>query len=162
MQVRVEVDDKELRRALEQLRDAVPREVDLIARTLAGIGREYARDIITIAIYATPERGGYQRTRYLLRSIYGAVDSDKNASVVTLGAAAEYSSYNELGTYDGEVAPDEVLERARKVKSDLIVLEYGDVDRGLEPRPFILPALVMLERRVPGLVAQAYRRLGGV
>lgn len=159
LDVTVEVEDKALRRALGNLVTRTPAEVEAIARTLAGLGREWARDIITIAIYATPQRGGYQRTRYLLRSIYGAVDRINSEYRVTVGAAANYTAANELGTYDASVAPEEVLEAARAAASDLIVLEYGRPERGLEPRPFIIPALVMMERELPELVIRAYRRL---
>jgi len=139
-----------------------PEQITLIAKALAALGREYARDIITVAIYATPERGGYRRTRMLLRGIYGDFRRIKGGASVELGASANYAAYNEFGTYDGylgDSAPDEILEAARAARSDLIVLEYGNPGKGLEPRPFLIPALAMIERQAPGLIIRAYERL---
>lgn len=159
MRVSVSLDDKALVRALGRMRARAPEEVTIVARTLAAIGREYARDLITVMIYATPQRGGYKRTRFLLRSIFGEATKEGGTDVVTIGAAAEYAVYNELGTYDGATLPEDVLAEARRNRSDLITLEYGSPERGLEPRPFILPAMIKLERELPGLVLIAYRRL---
>lgn len=163
--VELQIDDRAFRRAALRLAQRSPDEIETVARTLVALGREYARDIITVVIYATPQRGDYKRTRYLIRSIYGAVERIGSGAVrMTIGAAAEYAIYNELGTlsgYPGENAAAEILEAARKqADSELIILEYGRPETGLEPRPFIIPALVMMERRLPGLVFAALKRLG--
>ncbi|MBA2666054.1 MAG: hypothetical protein H0U69_03345 [Trueperaceae bacterium] len=160
MRVTVIVEDRKLVRALGLIRSRAPGEMEIIARTLAAIGKEYARDIITVVIYATPQRSGYKRTRFLLRSIFGEFQKMERGHVVTIGAAAKYAYFNELGTYDSAILPETVLDDARRNRSDLITLEYGSPERGLEPRPFILPAMIKLERELPGLVLTAYRRLG--
>lgn len=139
-----------------------------IAKTLAAQGREYARDIITVVIYATPERGGYRRTRMLIRSIYSAVEQGEKGKVeVTVGASADYARWNEMGTGDAgaeigsslDEAAERILADAQATQQRLITLEYGNPGHGLEPRPFIIPALVMLQREAPELIARAYDRL---
>jgi hypothetical protein len=163
MVVSLSLDTREMQRYLGQLNKEMPDAVATIAHTLATLGKEYARDIITVQIYATPQRGDYRRTRYLLRSIYSAVQSYENRGHrIAVGASASYAAFNEYGTYDGwlgENASSEIVDAARRVQSDLITLEYGQVEVGLEPRPFIIPALVMLERKAPELVIRAMRRL---
>ena len=158
----ITVDDRELQAALVKLRQRAPHEIKLIAETLAALGKEYARDIVTVMIYATPERSGYKRTRFLLRSIYSEVQQRKGQTIITLGAGANYAAFNEFGTYDGwlgEGAEAQILADARAAGSDLITLEYGNPGRGLEPRPFIIPALVQLEKKAPELVMRAVRRM---
>lgn len=166
MKVTIALKDRQLLAYMARLERDAPKMANTVAQTLAAIGKEYARDIITVAIYATPERGGYRRTRQLIRSIYAQVTHAQKGrgARVTIGASAGYAAYNEFGTYDGyqlaggAQAPTNIIAEARKAKSDLIVLEYGDVQRGLEPRPFLIPALVMLEREAPDLIIRAYRR----
>lgn len=138
--------------------------MNTLVDTLAAVGREYARDIVTVLIYATPQRGGYRRTRTLIRSIYADVEyaRRRRPARVQIGASAHYAIYNEMGTHDGylgEDTPEEILADARAAQSDLITLEYGQPEKGLEPRPFIIPALVMLEREAPQLILRAYRRM---
>jgi hypothetical protein len=163
MDISLSLDTREMQRYLVRLGREMPEAVATIAHTLATLGKEYARDIITVQIYATPQRGGYRRTRYLLRSIYSAVQAyKKDGHRIVVGASASYAAFNEYGTYDGwigENASEEIVEAARQAQSDLITLEYGNVEVGLEPRPFIIPALVMLERKAPELVIRAMRRL---
>lgn len=160
----ITVTDDSLLRAIANLAKRMPKELDLVAETLAAKGKEYARDIITVTIYSTPERSGYKRTRYLIRSIYSAVErgEGRHSYSIIVGAAANYSAYNELGTYDGYLGEDEaeakILADARADQRELITLEYGDVERGLEPRPYILPSIVMLERELPDLLSEAMNR----
>ena len=162
MQVVVDLDDRQMRQRLQQMQRTMPAEVDLIAETLAALGKEYARDLVTVMIYATPQRSGYRRTRWLIRSIYSAVERNMNNRTIIVGAAAHYAAFNEFGTYDGWLGSDaekQILQDARAAHSDLIKLEYGDVASGLEPRPYIIPALVMLERKLPELTIRAIRRV---
>lgn len=162
------LEDRKLRRYLRRLGKDAPGAMEIVAETLAAQGREYARDIITLVIYATPERGGYRRTRMLIRSIYSAVEKDEKGRLqVTVGASAEYALWNEMGTGDAGAAigsnADEAAERiladAQASRQRLITLEYGNPGHGLEPRPFIIPALVMLQREAPAMIAEATERL---
>jgi hypothetical protein len=163
MVVDLSLDTRQMQRYLATVQRQTPEAIDTIAHTLAALGKEWARDIVTVQIYATPQRGDYRRTRYLLRSIYSAVEKiGTSGRAVVVGASASYAAFNEYGTYDGwigENASSEIVEAARAVQSDLITLEYGRVEVGLEPRPFIIPALVMLERKAPELVMRAMRRI---
>lgn len=165
MKVSISLDDRAFRRWLQRLEKQLPGTLDTVAKTLAAQGREYARDIVTVMIYATPERGGYRRTRQLIRSIYGANERRGSQHRVVIGASVGYAPYNEFGTYDGyagdDVAADEILAAARDSNARLITLEYGRVESGLEPRPFIIPAIVMVEREAPAMLAEAVRRLAG-
>jgi hypothetical protein len=165
--VRIKITDRSLQHNMARLRARIPHELDTAAKTMAAIGKEYARDIVTVVIYQTPMRSGYKRTRFLLRSIYSTVKRSERGRVITVGAAADYSAYQELGTYEGYLgegaAEEQILRDARAFGAFLITLEYGRVERGLEPRPFILPALIMLERELPYHVEEAiYRLLKGI
>jgi hypothetical protein len=163
MVVDLTLDTREMRSYLATVQSRTPEAIDTIAQTLAALGKEFARDIVTVQIYATPQRGEYRRTRMLLRSIYSAVERiGTSGRAVVVGASVSYAAFNEYGTYDGwlgENASEEIVEAARRANSDLITLEYGRVEAGLEPRPFIIPALVMLERKAPELVMRAMRRI---
>jgi hypothetical protein len=49
------------------------------------------------------------------------------------------------------------MQRALTAGDGLIQLEYGDPASGLEPRPWTIPAVVMVSRRVPAVVLRAIR-----
>jgi len=158
------ITDDSLVRNLRRLQREAPQAMETMTLAAAAQGREFARDIVTQQIYATPQRSGYQRTRMLIRSIYGSTERFQNGGyAIIVGASAHYAAYNEFGTYQGyigdDAVPDEIIERARRHRGEPILVQYPPADSGLEPRPFILPALVMVERELPGMVREALYRL---
>lgn len=132
-----------------------------MARYLALEGRERARDIVTQQIYATPQRGGYRRTYSLLRSIYGEARKSGFTHVVIVGAAVDYATYNELGTYDNYYPgiEQDIMDRALAEGSRLPIVTFPKEGIGLEPRPFVIPAIASLYNDLEDLLEQAYRRM---
>jgi hypothetical protein len=167
MGVRVTFYDESLLRGMAQLAAHWPKELPIVMETLAALGKEFARDIVTEMIYATPQRGEYRRTRMLIRSIYSAVRQEGTTHLISVGASAHYAAFNEFGTYEswlGENADRQIIEasRGKQGSRDTLILlktEFGDPQGGLEPRPFILPALVMLERRLPEFIWRSLERV---
>jgi len=166
MKVTLTIDDRAFIRHMERVQREAPREFHAIATTLAAQGRELARDNVTHQIYATPQRSGYKRTRLLIRSIFGEAEATPTGAMVTIGAAAHYAAYNEFGTYDGfdmlggsGGALGNLIYLSRQVNGDARQLEFGQVERGLEPRPYIIPALIQLEMMAPEMMAAAHQRL---
>ena len=165
MSMTLRIVDDTLARNLRKLAVNAPSMIETLLDVAGASAKEHARDIITRIIYATPMRSDYRRTRMLLRSIYHAVEKEGTTYSVILGASAHYAAYNELGTYDGYMGDgdaeafiiEDALSAARS--GNLVVLEYGRPEKGLEPRPFILPALVMLSLDIPDMFREAVDRL---
>jgi hypothetical protein len=149
------------RRSLKKIATLTDREIAAVARFLAVEGRERARDIATAQIYATPQRGDYKRTYTLLRSIYGEVRKVGFSHIIIVGAAADYAIFNELGTYDNTFPgiQDQIALDAFDTGSARPLLTYPKNGRGLEPRPFIIPAVVALYNNLVSLLDQAYARV---
>lgn len=145
-------------KALDRL---VAQNLDQGVSDLSGEAREIAVDIVNAQIYDTPERG-YDRTGALRSSIYSAKDRRTRTKWrVIVGARGgaggrEYALYNERGTYRGRVSLVSIRRRA-EVMAGLILLQYGDPSKGLEPRPWTIPTVVMLSRYFPTMVKQAVK-----
>ena len=157
------IEDDSLVRNLRRLQREAPQALGVVADAAAAKGREFARDIVTQQIYATPRRSDYVRTRMLIRSIYSSTSRSGTSYAVIVGASAHYAAYNEFGTYEGYIGddeiPDEIIDRARRSRGEPIVLQYAPAAKGLEPRPYILPSLVMVERELPTMVREAIYRM---
>ena len=129
---------------------------------LEGEAASLARDIIDQQIYRTPERG-YERTGKLGDSIYAFKRrAGRDSWEIVVGAYGGaggrlYALYNERGTYGARVTLESILQRALAASSHPIQLEYGRPGEGLEPRPWVIPSIVMISRRVPAMVLQAVR-----
>jgi hypothetical protein len=122
-----------------------------------------AKQLLTILVYATPESPTYERTRALINSITAhsrRASHDLWEVVVYASGSGErhYASYVEGGTFGGHRTFDEILRDAQGFQADLIVLEYGQPSKGVQPKPFIVPAAVMTARAAPPLIIQAVRR----
>jgi hypothetical protein len=53
------------------------------------------------------------------------------------------------------VSVQDILQMAANAPGELIVLEFGSVEKGLEPRPFILPSWELMRREMPRTVYEA-------
>lgn len=159
--MRVTIDLSGLERHYKTLQAETMQNIDAGMSDLTGEARELAVDIVNAQIYDTPERG-YDRTGALRDSIYTAKDRPKRTKwrllVGARGGAGgrEYALYNERGTYSGRVSLQSIRRRAEAMQG-LILLQYGDPAKGLEPRPWTIPTLVMVARFLPKLVADAVR-----
>lgn len=138
-------------------------ELARVATLLAQDAEEHARRLVTILIYNTPQRSGYDRTGALRESIKAFPQKLGSEEWIvrvgaTSGPGAEYALFNEAGTLEGSVTFEEILAQARGAAGDLIILEFGRPSRGLEPRPFIIPTAVHTVRVAPAFILQAVRR----
>lgn len=120
---------------------------------LEGEAEALARQLIDVQIYDTPPRG-YARTGELKRSIYAfKARRGRDSWEIVVGAYGGaggrlYALYNERGTYGSRVTLESILQRA-------LQLEYGNPGQGLEPRPWVIPSVVMVSRQVPAMVLKA-------
>lgn len=136
--------------------------LDTAFTQLSGEGEDYARELVDWQIYETPERG-YERTQALRRSIYAfKIKPSPNKYQVLIGAIGgaggrAYALFNERGTYGGRITLQRILKDAIAVGPGLILLEYGEASSGLEPRPFTIPAAVMVFRQFPNAFLVAVR-----
>lgn len=148
---RFEVDISGLERHYKQLEVEVEKNTKALMTREVTEAEERALELIDKVIYDTPERGGYKRTGALKRSIYAVYVKrgyEWHLEVGALGSPERaYALYNERGTYKGRVTLDSIMKLAMKnAYKGLIVLEYGDAAKGLEPRPWTIPVVVMMNR----------------
>lgn len=136
--------------------------IDASMSELTDGAEDLAWDLINAQIYDTPPRGGYDRTGALRDSIHAAKDR-RGKSVWGLylgaigGAAGRiYALYNERGTWGGRVTLQSIQRKAMQTKG-IIRLQYGDPKSGLEPRPWIIPTMVMMVREFPNRVRDAVK-----
>lgn len=122
-----------------------------------------ARVLLNLQVYDTPERGGYKRTRSLWRSVYALrLRESRTVWSLVVGAVGgargrSYALYVERGTYAGRIDLEQVWRDAQRVGQDLIHLEYGRPDAGMEPRPFTIPTVVMIVNSWSQSVLEAIR-----
>jgi hypothetical protein len=127
---------------------------------LAVSGEAHALRAINELIYWKEERG-YQRTGDLRASIHAFAVEQGKVWKVYLVATAPYAAFNERGTFGsrgpwtGRVSVQDILQMAANAPGELIVLEFGSVEKGLEPRPFILPSWELMRREMPRTVYEA-------
>lgn len=139
-------------------------EMNRVATLLKEAAERDAQHLISILIYDTPERSGYARTGDLRNSIRSSVTpagTDKWLITVGAGDGIDYAIYNELGTLEAHRSFDEIIATAKSTAGDLIILEYGQPSRGLEPRPWVIPSIVGVSRRAPPFIIQAVRTTAG-
>lgn len=155
------VDISGLRAHHRALHKHVPSNLNTAVSEAATEAREIAVDIVNAQIYDTPERG-YDRTGALKDSITARKERPSKTKwriiVSARGGAGgrEYALYNERGTYDGRVTLESIRKRA-EVMAGLILLQYGNPSKGLEPRPWTIPTMVMVSRFFAEMVMQAVR-----
>ena len=156
------VDISGLREHFRRLEGLAIDRIDEGFTRLEGQAERLAREIIQRQIYDTPSRG-YDRTGKLGDSIYAFKRrTGRDSWELVIGAYGGaggrlYALYNERGTYAGRVTLESILQRALAASGEPILLEYGDPSRGLEPRPWVVPSVVMISRRVPDMVRRAIR-----
>ena len=125
-------------------------------------GKEHALELINTLIYNTPQRGGYIRTGALRRSIEFYVRGNQYSTSIYAVAGRDlirpYAKFNEQGTRESHVSAEDILAQARSTVGELILLEYGRGRGGLEPRPFMYPTLIFMERILPEEVYAALQR----
>jgi hypothetical protein len=128
----------------------------------AALAVESMTDLADQQIYSTPERS-YRRTMRLRGSMRAWVDHDAKGFDLHMQAAVspkDYAPYNELGTYDHRVTPEEIQRRADQAAATLVKLEFGrGQGRGLEARPFFYPSFVFVSKMLPGLIWQEFRNI---
>lgn len=164
MSVRARVSTSKLVARFKSLESRVPREVDSgVSRLESGAERTAIR-IINRQIYETPPRPPYVRTGALRDSIYAVKDrSAKWRWAIMVGAVGgaggrSYALYNERGTRAGRVSLSSIRARAlAETARGLILLEYGDPASGLEPRPWVIPTVVMTAREFERVFLDAVR-----
>lgn len=130
-------------------------------------GLQHALKLLDQLIYNTPERGGYKRTFRLRRGMRTFTRKEGNEHVLYIlndarsERGAPYPVYNELGTYEGATSPEDMFSQARsEVPSELVLMEFGRVAFGLEPRPFFFPTLAVMEYELPAELERAlYERI---
>lgn len=154
-------DGSEIDELLEQLKRIPDEEVREGLDQLRVDGVDHARELLDRLIYMTPMRGGYRRSRALTNNVAGFVRRERGGYAIYIFDRENYAWFNELGTYDYAVSPEEVINRARsRSNSQLVMVEYGREDgmSGLEPRPFLFPTMVWLEATLPEYLEQVLER----
>lgn len=122
------------------------------AQQTAAAGQEHALQALDTLIYNTPRRGGYVRTGRLFDQTYTRVFTDQpgaageGRAVIEIGNRAPYAPYVEHGTYFNYRDIDAIVNDAENRNSDPIVLRYLQRRPGVEPRPFIYPSVVLMQR----------------
>lgn len=155
----VDFDDADFTRFFKGLNQAGQHAVFIGMQRLARETLEHAQELLERLIYATPQRGSppYERTGKLRRGVRTYVTTDQNGPTLWLIATADYSDYNERGTYDYKITPEEIIQKARATNADLILLEFGRQpgQKGLEPRPWHYVSSVWAEKNLPRVVYRA-------
>lgn len=166
MKVQSSVDLTGLQRRMGKVTSGVRLELANVVRQLTQEAEAYATELITVMIYDTPQRGGYERTGMLRDSIVASshqLASDRwEIRVYARGGAGgrEYALFNELGTFDNHRSFEQILAAANVATARLIELNYGRPGKGLEPRPWVIPTAVHVARRAPLLILEAVRKAG--
>jgi hypothetical protein len=155
--IEVDFDDSDFKRFFKGLNRAGQNAVFVGMQRLARDTLEHAQELLERLIYATPERGGYERTGKLRRGVRTYVTTDASGPTLWLIATADYSDYNERGTYDYKIEPSEIIAKAQASNADLILLEYGRNPglKGLEPRPWHYVSSVWAQKNLPRVVYKA-------
>ena len=162
--VKTAVDLSGLERHFKLLAAGTSERIDTAFVGLQDAAENLARRVVDAQIYDTPPRGGYDRTGALKRSIYAIRIREApfrwQLVVGAVGGAGgrSYALFNERGTYGGRISLEQVLADAKAAGPGLIVLEYGDPESGLEPRPWTIPTVVMVHNSLPEIVLDAIRR----
>lgn len=149
--IKFKVDISGLERHYKTLQSEVRKNIDAVMTRAVPTAEEAAVEVINKQIYNTPERG-YERTGVLRDSIYAVVIKKPphiwELEIGALGSSARsYALYNERGTYAGRMELDDIMRDAIRASARVLIkLEYGDPAKGLEPRPWTIPAVVMMNR----------------
>lgn len=163
MRVFLDLDTSEVDNLFASLERFAARDAGRVAfQRVAVKSEQHALRLLDALIYSTPPRGGYERTRRLRRGMQVFVREEGEGPVLYVindarsPRGAPYSVYNELGTRTGATSPDAILNRARgMVPSELILIQFGRVSGGLEPRPFFFPTVAYAEHLIPIELEQA-------
>lgn len=153
----IDIDISEAESLLDALDTFGKRDAGRIAmQEVAVKGLSHALTLLDRLIYDTPQRGGYVRTRRLRRGMRTFVREETEGPVLYIindarsKKGAPYPVYNELGTRSGFRPVDRILSQARRqLPTSLVLLEFGRVSGGLEPRPFFFPTLAFMEYQIP-------------
>lgn len=156
--LKLDVDVSGLESLASDFRRTLPGELLGVAYDLSQQAEQDAKTEITRVIYNTPERGGYERTGALRDSIKGFAQVDRAGVTVGLEARGgaegrEYASYTELGTRGSFRDVASILADARDAPFGALA-SYSR-STGLEPRPYLYPALAEAERNLEGAILDA-------
>ena len=153
----ITLDTSEVDRLLQALSEFGRKDAGRVAlQRVAVKSLQHALALLDALIYDTPPRGGYERTRRLRRGMKTFVREEDGGPVLYIindarsKRGAPYPVYNELGTYANARNPADILAAAQgRVPSNLILMQFGKVGRGLEPRPFFFPTVAYAEHIIP-------------
>lgn len=156
--LKLDVDLSGLESLASDLQRTLPGELLGVAHDLSQQAEQDAKTEINRVIYNTAERGGYERTGALRDSIKGFAEVDRVGVTVGLEARGgaggrEYASYNELGTRGSFRDVASILADARDAPFGALA-SYSR-STGLEPRPYLYPALAEAERNLEGAILDA-------
>lgn len=145
-----------------------------LGEDLLGVGDDLAkqaeadaRQRLETLVYSTPQRGGYERTRMLIDSVQGSTAPTPTGVEVTLEAVGgnggrQYAAANETGTRARYVPLETLLREARADPDPLGMRPYERGPGGLEPRPYVAPAMARAEDELPEVVLEAVSKAWGL
>jgi hypothetical protein len=158
----LDVDIRGLEDTVLDLKRHLPDALLDVAIDLKERGVGYTRELMELQIYARPTPS-YEQTRKLIESADGFVTKEDSGFSITLEARGGannrlYGAFVELGTYDSRVEAETVLEQARG-DTRLQARTFSRGEKGMAPRPSVLPALAQVERDLEVEVLEAVDRV---